>query len=241
MGNLHDFVQYVHYPAFLDAPFEPLVREDQGPLKEICNFIKNGIKGGGAVFIHCVQGYSRSSAALFGYIMWDKKIDYQSTKTLVHRKRAKACPNLGFEIQLIDFQQHNWDFSDNSLKDWPNCWKTELQNIAPGLLKEVERQEKLFETNNSDPKRLFELHYHFMTIHTEHDDMDEPTHELVKKYVKTMVRIQKKYVGDETSLQAVIRHFSDKIKPCDYQSSKKATETSLLLNKYEHKLDKLTE
>merc|ERR1719336_2619525 len=74
VANLHEKIQYKHYPEFLDAPFSELLPD--GPLEEICTFVKKGIEGGGAVFIHCVKGYSRSSAALFGYTMWEKKLTY---------------------------------------------------------------------------------------------------------------------------------------------------------------------
>ena len=68
-------------------------------------FIRDALKDGGKVYIHCMCGVSRSVSVLLAYIMT------QSTKSLdvllkeVQSARPVANPNPGFITQLIEFRK----------------------------------------------------------------------------------------------------------------------------------------
>ena len=42
---------------------------------EAVNFIENAISNGGKVYVHCVQGISRSSSFVLSYLIWKEKIN----------------------------------------------------------------------------------------------------------------------------------------------------------------------
>ena len=68
-------------------------------------FIRDALKDGGKVYIHCMCGVSRSVSVLLAYLMT------QSTKSLdvllkeVQAARPVANPNPGFITQLIEFRK----------------------------------------------------------------------------------------------------------------------------------------
>ena len=68
-------------------------------------FIRDALKDGGKVYIHCMCGVSRSVSILLAYLMT------QSTKSLdvllkeVQSVRPVANPNPGFITQLIEFRK----------------------------------------------------------------------------------------------------------------------------------------
>ena len=68
-------------------------------------FIRDALKNGGKVYIHCMCGISRSVSVLLAYLMT------QSTKTLdillreVQTVRPIANPNPGFIDQLMEFHK----------------------------------------------------------------------------------------------------------------------------------------
>ena len=68
-------------------------------------FIRDALKDGGKVYIHCMCGVSRSVSVLLAYLMT------QSTKSLdvllkeVQSARPVANPNPGFITQLIEFRK----------------------------------------------------------------------------------------------------------------------------------------
>ncbi|CAL1541514.1 unnamed protein product [Lymnaea stagnalis] len=68
------------------------------------DFIENGLKGGGTVFVHCVQGVSRSATLVVAYLMIKKHMTVQDALRLVRSKR-EVSPNPGFLQQLCDLHE----------------------------------------------------------------------------------------------------------------------------------------
>lgn len=68
------------------------------------NFIDEGRQSGGGVLIHCFAGISRSVTITVAYLM--KKRGMNLTQALEHVKsrRPQAAPNVGFMVQLKDFE-----------------------------------------------------------------------------------------------------------------------------------------
>ncbi|CAG5123930.1 unnamed protein product [Candidula unifasciata] len=63
------------------------------------NFIEAALQAGGKVFVHCVQGVSRSATLVIAYLMIKKHMTVQEALRLVREKR-EICPNPGFLQQL---------------------------------------------------------------------------------------------------------------------------------------------
>ena len=64
-------------------------------------FIRGAAAKNGRVFVHCIQGVSRSATLCIAYIIFDKQLDHQTAFELVQKQRPIANPNMIFNVQLI--------------------------------------------------------------------------------------------------------------------------------------------
>ena len=69
-------------------------------LPDVLAFISDGLRGGGAVLVHCHAGVSRSAAALVAHLMRARDLDPDAALALLRAKHARASPNDGFIAQL---------------------------------------------------------------------------------------------------------------------------------------------
>lgn len=60
------------------------------------HFIDNARKEGGKVYVHCVQGISRSATICLAYLIFDRKISYQDAFNYLKERRPVANPNMTF-------------------------------------------------------------------------------------------------------------------------------------------------
>jgi len=190
----------------LDAPFQEILPT----IKQVCEFIDQAMKENkdSLVFIHCVQGLSRSSALVFGYLIHKNHWDYETTRDFVNKRRSKACPNLGFELQLRRFIKYGYNFDAPELQTpWKELWLSEIKDIAPSLLEEAKEMEKQYSLNNGDnyATRLYQVYYHFMTIHIEDDKLDEQTKKFKEIFIDIHLNIAEKYIGADTAALNFIR------------------------------------
>lgn len=65
------------------------------------SFIKAAEAEGGRVFIHCIQGVSRSATLCISYLIFDKQMNHQTAFSIVQKERPIANPNMIFNVQLI--------------------------------------------------------------------------------------------------------------------------------------------
>lgn len=76
-------------------------------LPQSFNFISTCVKNGGKVLVHCFQGKSRSVGVVAAYIMETEGLTYVDALELIRKVRPRACPNVGFALQLRRLQKLN--------------------------------------------------------------------------------------------------------------------------------------
>ena len=73
---------------------------------EAVNFIENAISNGGKVYVHCVQGISRSSSFVLSYLIWKEKISFKKLYENLKTIRPVSSPNPGFLVQLMKWEEY---------------------------------------------------------------------------------------------------------------------------------------
>ena len=79
-------------------------------------FLKSAKDEGGKVFVHCVQGISRSATIVIAYIIYTTKMSYNESYTLCRSRRPCANPNMAFIAQLDQWWKRLHDPDFDSLK-----------------------------------------------------------------------------------------------------------------------------
>ena len=64
------------------------------------------ISRGGAVFVHCMGGISRSPAVVAAYLMRYRGLDVGGAMRVVRAGNPRSCPNEGFVRQLVEWEAH---------------------------------------------------------------------------------------------------------------------------------------
>lgn len=81
-------------------------------------FIKDALKNGGKVYIHCMCGVSRSISILLAYLMTNTTNSLESILNDVRFIRPIANPNKAFMKQLVDFRYNTTKINNkNSIND----------------------------------------------------------------------------------------------------------------------------
>lgn len=71
----------------------------------VCNdFIHAARLRNGNVLIHCLAGMSRSVTVAVAYIMSVTQLSWKEALKVVRTGRSVANPNLGFQVQLQEFE-----------------------------------------------------------------------------------------------------------------------------------------
>ena len=118
------------------------------------DFIENNIKENKPVYVHCVQGMSRSTSCILHYLMTKREMNLKQSFTLVRSKRNVASPTVGFFKDLIDLDIKLYGVSSMSLEEYslmmiyenfPSLDKNEIDKIYNkyhDLYKEGEKKDK---------------------------------------------------------------------------------------------------
>lgn len=72
---------------------------------EAFSFINDAVETQGKVLIHCNAGISRSAAITLAYLMKTLNLSYDTAWTLLKAKRPSINPNIGFIIQLKNYEK----------------------------------------------------------------------------------------------------------------------------------------
>ena len=80
---------------------------------EAFQFIDEALASGGGVFVHCVQGQSRSPSIVISYLMKKYNKTYKQALKHVKKRHRITQPNLGFVEQLTEYEK---SLSENNPK-----------------------------------------------------------------------------------------------------------------------------
>ncbi|XP_023413380.1 dual specificity protein phosphatase 22 isoform X1 [Loxodonta africana] len=94
-------VKYLCIPA-ADSPSQNLARH----FKESIKFIHECRLKGEGCLVHCLAGVSRSVTLVTAYIMTITDFGWEDALYTVRAGRSCANPNLGFQRQLQEFEEH---------------------------------------------------------------------------------------------------------------------------------------
>ncbi|KAI0148983.1 protein-tyrosine phosphatase-like protein [Pestalotiopsis sp. NC0098] len=101
-----------------DVPSENLLRH----FDEAVKFIDDALNGGGAVFVHCAMGKSRSATIVCAYLMWKYRLSASQALARVCEGRPVCQPNDGFMEQLSIYypiiREDDAQIRDAIVKKW---------------------------------------------------------------------------------------------------------------------------
>ena len=101
---------------YLSFHLKDHVREDiQCVFYDVVEFMMKAREEGGKVYVHCVQGISRSSTMCIAYMMFTEGVNFEEGYKRVKDRRQCANPNLTFIAQLKWFHARLYDKNFNSL------------------------------------------------------------------------------------------------------------------------------
>ena len=67
------------------------------------SFLEDARRNNGKVYVHCVQGISRSATICLAYLIFSQKMNYQDGFNYMKERRPIINPNMTFIAQLICF------------------------------------------------------------------------------------------------------------------------------------------
>lgn len=129
--------EYKHVRAN-DVPSYQLSRHfDQG-----ADFIHEGVKNGGNVFVHCAAGISRSVSLALAYLMKHDNLKLSEAFNLIKNKRYIANPNPGFVKQLKDFELRIFSARERERQQNDFKLQTASKQMSPTATRQIFTQEE---------------------------------------------------------------------------------------------------
>mmetsp|Transcript_1943 Transcript_1943/g.3363 ORF Transcript_1943/g.3363 Transcript_1943/m.3363 type:complete len:240 (+) Transcript_1943:1781-2500(+) len=89
---------------------------------ETIDFIEEAKRQNGRVFIHCVQGISRSTTLILCYMIFTQKVTLDDGLKFIRERRQIANPNMTFIAQLIWFYKRLYNQQAEALPVNPRVW-----------------------------------------------------------------------------------------------------------------------
>lgn len=96
------FAKSFHYKTLwlLDHPSEDIT----SLLYNVFDYFEDVREQNGRIFVHCIQGVSRSASFVIAYLIWCERRSYEETLEKVKAIRSVVSPNMGFAFQLLQWQ-----------------------------------------------------------------------------------------------------------------------------------------
>ena len=108
---------------YLSFHLKDHVRENiESVFYEAIEFMQKAKEEGGRVYVHCVQGISRSSTICLCYMIFTNKITLENGLAFVRQQRQIANPNTTFMVQLIWFYKRLYDTKFDTLPVSPRVF-----------------------------------------------------------------------------------------------------------------------
>jgi protein-tyrosine phosphatase len=85
-------------------------------------FIEDAVRTKGKVYVHCVQGVSRSATVCLAYLIYKQKMTFNEGLTYIKERRPVANPNMTFIAQLICFYKRLFESSFDSVPTSPRVF-----------------------------------------------------------------------------------------------------------------------
>ncbi|KAG0616972.1 hypothetical protein M758_5G156100 [Ceratodon purpureus] len=96
------FAKSFHYKTLWlqDHPSEDIT----SLLYNVFDYFEDVREQNGRIFVHCIQGVSRSASLVIAYLIWCERRSYEETLEKVKAIRSVVSPNMGFAFQLLQWQ-----------------------------------------------------------------------------------------------------------------------------------------
>ncbi|KAF2708193.1 tyrosine protein phosphatase 3 [Pleomassaria siparia CBS 279.74] len=117
-----------HHIRAEDDPNEDLLQH----FRATNEYIDEGLKNGGGVFIHCAMGKSRSATMAVAYLMWKYGMTWQEALEQVCEGRPVCDPNVGFKEQLSVYQDMLKEAKDDADADADAMYRNWLRERFRG-------------------------------------------------------------------------------------------------------------
>jgi hypothetical protein len=82
------------------------------------DFIDNNIHNNKPVYVHCLQGISRSTSCILYYLISKKNMNLKESFDFVRSKRSVAAPTVGFFKDLINFEKKKYGKNSMTLREY---------------------------------------------------------------------------------------------------------------------------
>jgi hypothetical protein len=108
---------------YLSLHLKDHVRENiECSFYDVIDFMESAKKEGGRVFVHCVQGISRSTTMCLCYMIFTQKVSLDDGLKFIRERRQIANPNMTFMAQLIWFHKRLYATSIDSVPVSPRVF-----------------------------------------------------------------------------------------------------------------------
>lgn len=85
-------------------------------------FMDEARKNNGKVYVHCVQGVSRSATICLAYLIYNQRMNYQEGFNYLKEKRPIVNPNMTFIAQLICYYKRLYEEQYESVPVTPRVF-----------------------------------------------------------------------------------------------------------------------
>eukprot|EP00743_Colponemidia_sp_Colp-15_P003032 GILK01003278.1.p1 GENE.GILK01003278.1~~GILK01003278.1.p1 ORF type:complete len:259 (-),score=35.55 GILK01003278.1:189-902(-) len=112
--------------------------------ESIVSFIDAARMQSGNVLVHCAKGISRSATSVIAYLMRSKRWPLQKAVTYTQRCRPVIMPNIGFFVQLLEYESKIFGRTSVTVDDYTDIfnWDTYMMNLTQLQLEQKQQQQR---------------------------------------------------------------------------------------------------
>jgi len=181
--------------------------------EESHRFMDECLASGGKILVHCQMGVSRSGSLVLSFLMRMNRWDFDEAYKSVQTRRAMLDPNIGFQVQMIEFHKQNYSYDMKQYKTF-NLKDAIMERMKWGLCN-IEQINKLCAND------IFERNHEmrFLTLlFASSQEMLAECKEITSLQHKAATRLryfQSEFVQSPESLQGFDRMFKPSLDACE--------------------------